>query len=151
MTDRQKLAARYTANELADALELHALDDCGGKTVDTHLCNIAATFLRTPRDAEQVKEAAAKYLEDQARSLRDTHDLASIQAGLPVGEPMFSAYALGRMADAIRAMPLPTSTDNERVLRELERDARDSRFSDELIGNRFRAALRANGSHNHDD
>ena len=46
----------YGPGELAQALRLHAFDDCGEKDVPTHLCNIAA-------DAIIELEARVKELE----------------------------------------------------------------------------------------
>lgn len=39
------LVERYDAEQLAEALHLHAFDDSGEQNVPTHLCNIAAEFV----------------------------------------------------------------------------------------------------------
>jgi hypothetical protein len=53
-----EIVERYSAAELVEALRLHALDDCNGAVIETHLCNIAAAFVEW--EAAKLSEAEAE-------------------------------------------------------------------------------------------
>lgn len=78
-----------SVNSMIEALRLHAFDDCGGKDLPTHICNIAADMLAALR-ALPVSDG----WEDMSSAPRDRTSILAIVAP---NDSRHLEYHAGRM------------------------------------------------------